>query len=61
MLRPRENPPTPRTLETPPTAVTIFRFDITAGCTVLRIVLGINLAMHGIARLLAGFSVCGGI
>ncbi len=48
MLGPTENPPTPRRFVTPPTAVMLSRWDITAGYTVLRIILGINLQCMGL-------------
>jgi len=39
---------------TAPAAAPMLRWDFTAGYTVLRVALGVNIAVHGLARLLPG-------
>ncbi len=49
-----ENPLRVFQSESATAATAVSRWDVIAGYTVLRIALGINIAMHGITRLLAG-------
>lgn len=49
-----ENPQRALQSETAHATAAMSRWDVIAGYTVLRIALGINIAMHGVARLLAG-------
>ncbi len=48
MIEPKDNS------EAAVAAAPFSRWDVIAGYTVLRIALGVNIAMHGVARLLAG-------